>query len=74
MFYVNLYFVYKIQIHVKTDILEIISRIQTNNAVVNYYFLCVTVGTSSASQNYQFPPVRFGDIDEDTQSNTVTDQ
>jgi hypothetical protein len=46
MFYANLYFVYKLQIHVKTGILEIISRIQTNNVVVNIYLVLVTVDTS----------------------------
>jgi len=52
MLYVNLYFVNKTHTHVKTDSLEMISRIQTNNAVVNDYFLRVTVVTSSASHNY----------------------
>jgi hypothetical protein len=46
MFYAKLYLVYKVQIHVKTGILEIISRIQTNNVVVNIYLVHATVATS----------------------------
>ena len=51
-YYVNLYFAYEIQIHVKTGILKIISRIQTNNVVVNNYLVRVTVVTSLASKHY----------------------